>query len=95
MDLRLPRARPRLHPPGVPGSGRCDWPWRGAYLSYQGYAMPCCMISTPDRIHFGNMAELGVDKIWNGEAYQAFRRRLDSEEPPEICRSCSVYLGTF
>lgn len=95
VDLRLPRTRPRQHPPGTPGRMRCDWPWRGAYLSYQGYAMPCCMVATPDRVHFGNMAEHRVEAIWSGDTYQAFRRQLDSDEPPEVCRSCSIYSGTF
>lgn len=57
--------------------------------------MPCCMVATPDRIHFGNMAEQGVERIWNGTAYQAFRDRLASDVPPEICASCSVYHGIF
>ena len=65
VKLRLPRIRPRLHPPGTPGPTRCSWPWKGAYISYQGYAMPCCMVSTPDRINFGNMAEQGVEATWN------------------------------
>ena len=60
VDLRLPRTRPRLHPPGTPGPQRCDWPWRGAYVSYQGLAMPCCMVATPDRIQLGSMAERGA-----------------------------------
>jgi radical SAM protein with 4Fe4S-binding SPASM domain len=95
VPLRLPRTRPRLHPPGTPGRTRCDWPWSGAYLSYQGYAMPCCMVATPDRSNFGNMTAHGVREIWDGEAYQKFRQQLASEEPPEICRTCSVYSGTF
>ena len=57
VELRLPRARPRLHPPGTPGPQRCNWPWRWAYVSYQGIAMLCFIVSTPDRIHFGSMAE--------------------------------------
>lgn len=95
VRLRLPRTRMRVHPPGTPGPQRCDWPWRGAYVSYQGYAMPCCMVATPDRIHFGNVFEQGLERIWNGAGYAEFRERLSSEEPPEICRSCSVYRGTF
>ena len=53
--LRLPRTKPRQHPPGTPGPARCSWPWRGAYVSYQGLAMPCCMVATPDRIQLGNV----------------------------------------
>lgn len=95
VDLRLPRPRPRVHPPGTPGPERCDWPWERAYLSYQGLAMPCCMVATPDRIHFGSMAELGAEEVWNSPAYEEFRRQLASDEPPEVCRSCSLYHGTF
>jgi MoaA/NifB/PqqE/SkfB family radical SAM enzyme len=93
--LRLPPTRARLHPPGTPGPQRCDWPWRGAYVSYQGLAMPCCMVSTPDRGHLGDMAARGAAAVWNGPAYQAFRARLSSENAPDVCRSCSVYSGTF
>jgi hypothetical protein len=53
------------------------------------------MVSTPDRIHFGNAFAEGLGKIWNGAGYAEFRERLASEEPPEICRSCSIYRGTF
>jgi radical SAM protein with 4Fe4S-binding SPASM domain len=95
VDLRLPRTEVRIHPPGTPGSKRCSWPWSGAYVSYQGYAMPCCMVSTPDRINFGNMAEQGVTETWQSEEFQAFRDQLASDEPPEVCRSCAIYTGTF
>ncbi len=40
-------------------------------------------------------AEQGVEVTWNRKDYQAFRDQLASDEPPEICRSCSVYSGTF
>ncbi len=95
VKLRLPRTRPRPHPPGTPGPQRCDWPWRGGYISYQGYVMPCCMVSTPDRINFGKITDNGVEAVWNSPDFQAFRDQLASDEPPEICRSCAVYTGTF
>lgn len=95
IDLRLPSTQPRLHPPGTPGPERCNWPWRGAYVSYQGLAMPCCMVATPDRIHLGDMARDDAEAVWNGAAYQDFRTRLSSDTPPEVCASCSLYAGTF
>jgi MoaA/NifB/PqqE/SkfB family radical SAM enzyme len=95
VDLRLPRTRPRPHAPGTPGPQRCDWPWRGVYVSYQGLAMPCCMVATPDRINFGDVAARGVRAVWDGPEYQEFRDRLSSETPPEVCQSCSVYTRTF
>lgn len=95
VHLRLPSPRPNPHPPGTPGPRRCDWPWVRGYVSYQGLSMPCCTIGTPDRFNFGNMADEGVDAIWNGAAYNRFREELSSEEPPEVCRTCSVYHQTF
>ena len=95
IDLRLPRLRMRQHAPGTTGRQRCDWPWRGAYFSYQGYAMPCCMVSTPDRINFGNVSEQPAEALWNGAQYQGFRDQLASEQPPEVCSSCSIYKGVF
>jgi radical SAM protein with 4Fe4S-binding SPASM domain len=95
VSLRLPNVRPRPHAAGTPGKKRCDWPWRGSYISYDGKAMPCCMVATPDRIHFGDMQQEGVREVWNNEAYRRFREQLDSDTPPEVCRSCAVYTGTF
>lgn len=95
IALRLPPVTPVVHAPGTPGRSRCDWPWRGPYITYDGTAMPCCIAATPDRAALGNVATSGVDAVWNGEAYEAFRAQLESEQPPEICRSCSVYARVF
>lgn len=95
VELRLPRVRQISGARRRAARHACDWPWSGAYVTYQGYAIPCCMIATPDRLHMGNMIEQGVETIWNGSQYQAFRDQLDSDDPSELCRSCSVYQGTF
>ena len=92
MDLRLPNLNPK---PRADGKLRCEWPWHGAYITYSGDAMPCCMIATPDRFSFGNMARKSVVRIWNSDEYQAFRARLASDDPPDICRGCAIYNGTF
>jgi radical SAM protein with 4Fe4S-binding SPASM domain len=95
VALRLPPVVPTAHPAGTPGRSRCDWPWRGPYVAYDGTAMPCCMVATPDRASLGNVVREGTLALWNGPAYEDFRRRLDSDDPPEICRSCSVYRHVF
>lgn len=95
VTLRLPNLAPRAHGADVGGRARCDWPWRGAYVSYTGEAMPCCMIATPDRLNFGNMREEGVAAVWNNAAYNAFRERLEHGPPPPVCAGCAVYAGTF
>jgi radical SAM protein with 4Fe4S-binding SPASM domain len=90
VALRLPNPAPKPR-----SERRCDWPWRGAYVAYSGEAMPCCMVATPDRINFGSMATQGVRQVWDSDAYRDFRRRLDSDAPPDICRGCAVYQGKF
>jgi MoaA/NifB/PqqE/SkfB family radical SAM enzyme len=95
VPLRLPNVMPRPRGEVKTGRARCDWPWRGAYVSFSGQAMPCCIIATPDRLNFGNMAQEGVVRVWNSAEYNAFRARLDSDDPPDICRGCAVYNGTF
>jgi radical SAM protein with 4Fe4S-binding SPASM domain len=90
VELRLPR----ISNERMPKRG-CDWPWRGAYVAYSGQAMPCCMVATPDRVNFGNMAREGVERIWDNDAYNDFRGRLASDTPPEICSGCAVYRGVF
>jgi MoaA/NifB/PqqE/SkfB family radical SAM enzyme len=96
LPLRLPSLTPRQpHGPDVPGRSRCDWPWRGAYICYDGTAMPCCMVATPDRAQLGNMAVDGVAAVWHGADYVAFRERLGLADPPAVCAGCAIYRGTF
>jgi MoaA/NifB/PqqE/SkfB family radical SAM enzyme len=95
LALRLPRVAPRPHGPEVPGPQRCDWPWRGAYVSHDGKAMPCCMVATPDRAQLGDMLADGVVPVWTGAAYTDFRARLASPDPPPVCAGCAIYRGTF
>lgn len=95
VRLRLPNADPQPRPPSLKGRERCDWPWRGAYVAYSGEAMPCCMVATPERINFGSMSREGVVQVWNSGAYRDFRARLESDDPPDICRGCALYQGKF
>lgn len=87
IPLRLPKVEKR--PRG------CDWPWRGAYIAYSGHAMPCCMIATPDRLNFGDMAKEDVVTVWSNDAYRRFREQLASDDPPDICKGCAIYNGNF
>ena len=95
VTLRLPRTRPREKPLETVGPDRCDWPYRSAYISFQGYAMPCCIASTPDTIQMGLISGDNFEKVWNGEAYQKFREQLASNQPPDLCKFCSIYNGVF
>lgn len=91
IDLRLP----------VPRSGsnnkslRCDWPWTVSYIAFDGRAMPCCMVATPDRATLGDVTHESFDQLWNGNEYQSFRKALQSDQAPPVCQSCAIDQGTF
>jgi hypothetical protein len=48
-----------------------------------------------DRVSLGSLADADFAEIWHGPAYERFRAALASDEPPEVCRGCSMYTGTF
>ncbi len=96
ITLRLPSPRAKSYPPEMSGRDRCSWPWTSAYISFQGYAMPCCMAASPEVIQLGLIDGDNFTEVWNGPAYNKFREALASNgEPPEVCRFCSIYHGNF
>jgi radical SAM protein with 4Fe4S-binding SPASM domain len=88
MTLRLPATRPG------PVAG-CTWPWDSAYVTSSGVVQPCCMVMGDDRVALGRLTEQSFAEIWAGPAYQEFRRRLRGDDPPDVCRGCALYQGTF
>jgi radical SAM protein with 4Fe4S-binding SPASM domain len=77
------------------GGGNCTWPWEAAYITSAGVVQPCCMVMGDDRVSLGDVSRTAFAEIWRGPAYREFRRRLDSAEPPDVCRGCSLYRHTF
>jgi radical SAM protein with 4Fe4S-binding SPASM domain len=77
------------------GGGNCQWPWDAAYITSTGLVQPCCMVMGDDRISLGSLTDTSFPQIWHGAAYRDFRRRLDSIDPPQVCRGCSLYRHTF
>jgi radical SAM protein with 4Fe4S-binding SPASM domain len=87
VALRLPSTE--AHASG------CTWPWDSSYVTSAGVVQPCCMVMGDDRVALGRLGERRFAEIWAGPAYQEFRRRLRGTEPPEVCRGCALYQGTF
>lgn len=83
LELALPRSRSY--------SGPCEQPWRRLHIGPRGEALPCAKLKTAQRLDLGNMRADGVVRVWNNVAYREFRRRLASDEPPSVCRSCLIY----
>ena len=94
LRLRLPRpGAPEVT--GLPDGRGCSWPWEAAYLTSAGVVQPCCMVMGDDRVSLGSMSEATFPEIWHGEPYREFRRRLTTDDPPEVCRGCSLYRNAF
>lgn len=71
----------------------CKWPWKGSYITADGYVTPCCENgSDPDKINFGNLFTQSYAEIWNSPAYRRFRQELLSKNSrPAICADCPSY----
>ena len=76
-----------------PWSG-CTRPWRSTYVTANGNVLPCCIAPFATRdygsIVLGNVFEQPIEEIWNGAAYEAFRRAHASDQPPDVCRGCGT-----
>ena len=55
-----------------------------------GDVFPCCR--APRELLMGNTHEASVEEIWNGERYRELRRRMQSGDYPEVCRTCSILV---
>jgi radical SAM protein with 4Fe4S-binding SPASM domain len=79
--------------PDIRAGRQCKWPWKGAYITADGFVTPCCENgSDPARINFGNIFQRPFAEIWNSSEYQNFRRELASSKGrPAICIDCPSY----
>lgn len=72
----------------------CSRPLRLVYVTARGTALPCCIAPFTDApyesITLGNYLRDGVQAVWTGDAYRAFRQQLYSSEPPASCRNCGL-----
>jgi MoaA/NifB/PqqE/SkfB family radical SAM enzyme len=72
----------------------CRRPWTLMYFTAHGKALPCCIAPFSMRGYasftLGDATQQSLREIWNGTAYQAFRRALLSEQPPAACARCGL-----
>ncbi len=71
--------------------GFCQMAMNYLKVTPDGKVFPCCR--GPSELEMGNVLEQPFEDIWNGEAYQEFRRRMFSREYPDVCANCLVLTG--
>jgi radical SAM protein with 4Fe4S-binding SPASM domain len=72
------------------GFRKCDLVWSHFYVSWDGYATPCCAKPFPKELNFGNVFEDGLMKCLNSSDYRRFRKMWYKNETPEFCKNCHV-----
>jgi radical SAM protein with 4Fe4S-binding SPASM domain len=94
VELRLPRLEEPVvvREEGAPG---CHWPFNSAYVTHDARVQPCCMVMGADRAVLGEVRDTGFATVWYGEDYETFRAALLTDDPPEVCRGCSLYRRVF
>jgi MoaA/NifB/PqqE/SkfB family radical SAM enzyme len=72
----------------------CTRPWTLMYFTAHGKALPCCIAPFSmrgyDAFTLGDATQQSLREIWNGEAYEKFRRELLSDAPPTCCANCGL-----
>lgn len=72
----------------------CRRPWSLVYVTVHGNVLPCCIApwitEHYEGIILGNLYRQPLEEIWWGQAYQEFRRDIQTDRPPEPCRGCGV-----
>lgn len=70
---------------------QCFIPWENPYVDKDGRVFPCCNASIDSACLMGDLREQRFTDIWQGTAYQTFRRQLlDGQTTPAICRHCTT-----
>jgi|GEM_PF-2401973 len=87
LELNVAMPRRFESKPIRTGHRHCPLPWNSAILCGNGDLMACCVPTTV----MGNVNTQPIEEIWNGPEYQELRRRVNSDDPPEVCKHCPVY----
>ena len=70
--------------------GVCMDPWRLVYIDVDGWVRPCCRAIW---IGMGNIMERPFREIWNNEHYRKLRGCINTDNPPDFCRTCTLPWG--
>ena len=87
-------AMPAEHAPALAARpwSACRRPTSLMYITANGNALPCCIAPFTDAPYgsliLGNTGRMSLEEIWNGNQYENWRSKMQSDQPPEACRGC-------
>jgi len=70
---------------------RCVSPWVSPSITREGFVTPCCVITDPSIINFGNVFKEPFAKIWNSDEFISFRTDFKTGNAPAFCQQCPRY----
>jgi hypothetical protein len=79
-ELRLPQERP--YPRDILVTSGASGPAGNRTLPNQGLATTCCVVAARDRINFGNVLELGIERVWRGRVTRTSGGNWRRQSPP-------------
>ncbi|MBF0538709.1 MAG: SPASM domain-containing protein [Nitrospirae bacterium] len=70
----------------------CSWPYRSAYINYDGGVLPCCKDTRLIANDFGNVFRGSFASIWNNERYVSSRALIARGQAgcQTMCARCSI-----
>lgn len=69
---------------------KCHLPWSHFYISWDGYATPCCAKPFPKELNFGHVFSDGLMTCLNSPGYLEFRRMWYRNITPAFCEKCHM-----
>jgi radical SAM protein with 4Fe4S-binding SPASM domain len=84
------QVRLRFEDPDYAFVDRCFYPWKSARINPYGDVYSCSI-----DVDFGNVRVAPFSKIWNGKAYQTFRRTLKARQLFPKCTKCCALNNQF
>jgi len=69
---------------------KCHLPWGHFYISWDGYATPCCAKPFPKELNFGNVFDDGLMYCLNSPGYREFRQMWHENKTPQFCEKCHM-----
>jgi len=91
-DVALTKGKLKMKTPSL---NTCEWIYSTVTVQVNGDVVPCCR-DVSGKIILGNVFEKHITEIWNGEAYQRFRKKIARDQSHmDLCKLCEGYSMPF
>lgn len=91
FDYGVPQFGDSLIPDSEVKFNACIYPWREAFIAWDGLVSPCCSGALFDAAEMGNLRRAeSFQEIWNGPLYQRLRKSIRTGRSYKFCRHCYV-----